>query len=186
MKVNKDYQSSLAGSLLVAHPELQDPQFSQSVVLLSVHGEESGSVGVIVNQPLNQTMAEYDSEFVSTPLAHVPLYNGGPVAKDKIVLVGWEWLERGNVFRMYFGISEERAINLCQKDPNIEMRAFLGHSSWDYKQLESELEQKAWLVSSVKGHDVTLRSDEMWKNMLTSVGPELLYMVDAPVDPSKN
>lgn len=186
MRINKDYQSNLAGSLLVAHPGLKDPHFFQSVVLISMHGEDSGSIGVVVNQPLNKTMGEYDEEFSSGPLAHVPLYNGGPVAKDKIVLAAWEWLERGNVFRLYFGISEEKAVELCQTDPNIDMRAFLGYSSWDYKQLEAELAQKAWLVSSVKGHNETLRGAQMWKKILASIGPELLYLLDSPVDPSKN
>ena len=38
------------GSLLVATPQLEDPNFRRSVVLMLEHGSE-GSLGVILNRP---------------------------------------------------------------------------------------------------------------------------------------
>ena len=44
-----DQTSSLAPSLLVAMPQLQDPNFSKSVVLLCEHREE-GAMGLVINR----------------------------------------------------------------------------------------------------------------------------------------
>src|SRR5215510_5305745 len=43
-------QSNLAPGLLLAMPQLQDPNFTRSVVLMIEHGD-SGSFGLVINQP---------------------------------------------------------------------------------------------------------------------------------------
>src|SRR5262249_15198795 len=45
-----DEDDSLTPSLLLAMPQLRDPNFSRTVVLLCEHGPE-GSVGFVVNRP---------------------------------------------------------------------------------------------------------------------------------------
>ena len=73
----------LAGSLIVAHPSLLDSHFKRTVVLLTAHSAEEGSLGVVVNRPLFQTLGQYDSELAGSEFSDVPLYEGGPVGADQ-------------------------------------------------------------------------------------------------------
>lgn len=185
MKFKKDYIPSLAGSLLIAHPAMIDPNFRQSVVLLSAHSRQVGGVGVVVNHPAGKTMGEFDAKFGFGPLAKVPVYIGGPVQKEAIILAAWQWLENESVFKLHFGISEEQAIELLKGDSTYEIRAFLGYSEWPQGQLENEITQHAWFLSSVKNLTISQKTTRLWQKIIAKIKPELLFLVD-PDDPSLN
>ena len=53
-KISRD---TLAGSLLLAHPAMKDPNFRRSVVLMSAHNAE-GAMGVVLNRPLGKRLGE--------------------------------------------------------------------------------------------------------------------------------
>ncbi|HSM43715.1 MAG TPA: YqgE/AlgH family protein, partial [Acidimicrobiia bacterium] len=69
---------SLAGNLLVATPILIDPNFYRTVILLLQH-DEDGCVGVVLNRPTEEPVAEHLPEWAE----HVPepytVFYGGPV-----------------------------------------------------------------------------------------------------------
>lgn len=176
---------SLAGSLLVAHPTLLNPNFRQSVILLSSHSAEHGSMGIMVNAPLHKTMGEFDPKYADGPLANIPLYLGGPIGQQGIMLVAWEWLEHNSVFKLHFGISTDQAVDLLESENALKIRAFLGHTAWTKGQLEGELHQHAWFLSSVKNMLSSQIEDNLWKDILGKIKPELLFLVD-PEDPSLN
>jgi putative transcriptional regulator len=71
------------GKLLIAEPTLTgDVSFNRSVVLIAEHNEE-GSVGFILNKPLEYHINDLVSEIV------VPfrVYNGGPVEQDNLYFI---------------------------------------------------------------------------------------------------
>lgn len=185
MKFQKDYMPSLAGSLLVAHPAVVNPTYSQSVIILSSHFTERGSMGVIINNPTQQTMGQINSKFALSSLEKIPVYLGGPINHDTLLLAAWQWLDNNNIFKLHFGISEEQATHLLLQNPLIEMRAFLGHAEWLQGQLEGELNQHAWLLSSIKNLIDDQDGPQLWQTILTKIKPELLFLVD-PEDPSVN
>ena len=83
MRMNREQsfsevQGAHVGSLLLAHPRLLDPNFCRTVILLSAHLEREGSVGVILNRAIGQTLGEYDPDLATSTLASVPLFLGGP------------------------------------------------------------------------------------------------------------
>jgi len=70
---------SLEGHLLVAAPQLLDPNFARALVLLVEHNQE-GAFGVILNRPVGKTLQELWREVGSAPChSHHPIYLGGPV-----------------------------------------------------------------------------------------------------------
>ena len=70
---------SLEGQLLVATPQLMDPNFARTLVLLIQHTDE-GALGVVVNRPLGKTIQELWREVGSAPChSRQPIYLGGPV-----------------------------------------------------------------------------------------------------------
>ena len=142
-------QTCLSGNILLSHPNLKDPNFYKSVVFLSAHSEESGSIGVILNRPMNRTLEELDDQFKGNPYGSIPVYEGGPVEKDKIIVAAWEWMKESSSFKLYFGIDLEKVDNLAKDSEDVKIACFLGHSGWSPGQLEDELDETAWLVSSL-------------------------------------
>jgi len=179
--------ADLSGQLLISHPSLLDPHFKQTVVLVSAHTDDEGALGVIINRPLGVTLGEKNDDFTFGPLSDVPIYEGGPVQTDQVILAAWKWEDDARVFRLHFGLSAEAAREMKLADEATEVRAFLGYSGWSKGQIEHELAQNAWLVTPVNDQLVT-RADghDLWKNYLHRLRPELAFLADAPEDPSVN
>ena len=56
-------QTCLSGSILLSHPNLKDPNFAQTIVFLSAHSDDQGTLGVILNRPIGQALGEMDDQF---------------------------------------------------------------------------------------------------------------------------
>ncbi len=181
-------QTCLSGNILLSHPSLKDPNFYRSVVFLSAHCEESGTIGVILNRPLGRTLEELDKHFKGDPHGSIPVFEGGPVDKDKIIVAAWEWMQDTSSFKLYFGIDLEKVDSLRQKSNKVKVACFLGHSGWSPGQLENELKDTAWLVSSL---DLQLfsemeRQQDTWKKIVSGMSQELRLLAEAPENPSLN
>src|SRR5436190_17827855 len=91
---NLDEESSspsLAGSLLVAHPNMLDPNFRRTVLFISEHDPSEGALGVIINRPLDRQVADLVTDTPPTGLADVPVFLGGPVGKTQLMFAAFEW-----------------------------------------------------------------------------------------------
>src|SRR5947199_9254355 len=82
---------SLAGSLLVAHPNMLDPNFRRAVLFISAHDPDDAAIGVIINRPLDKSVADLVSETPPQNLADVPVFFGGPVGNNQLMLTAFEW-----------------------------------------------------------------------------------------------
>lgn len=175
-----------AGSLLVAHPSLLDPNFKRTVVLLTAHSEADGSLGVVINRPIDRTLGEYDAKLRDSFFSSVPLYYGGPVATEHVVLVAWKWSPEEGSFKLYFGIDQARAQQLLEDDPGFQLRGYLGHSGWGEDQLEGEIDEGSWLISPLLPEVESAESDMLWTMILSRVSPEMRLLAEEPEDPSVN
>src|SRR5881227_3519627 len=80
---------SLAGSLLVAHPNMLDPNFRRAVLFISAHDPNDGALGIIINRPLDKQVGDLVDETPPEGLADVPVFLGGPVGKTSSCLRRW-------------------------------------------------------------------------------------------------
>ncbi|HRG55023.1 MAG TPA: YqgE/AlgH family protein [Lacunisphaera sp.] len=176
---------SLAGQLLLAHPALREPSFSRTVILLSAHGGE-GAMGVVLNRPLDKQLGELNTEFALGALAGVPVYAGGPVEPEQLIIVSWRWLEKERAFQLHFGIEPAQAAELVGA-PGVTLRAFLGYAGWGQGQLEKELRHDTWVVTTVEG-EILGQSDgtALWRQILGAIDPELKLLAEEPEDPTVN
>lgn len=160
--------SSLAGSLLVARPTLDDGFFGRTVILMLQHGP-GGAFGLVLNRVASA------KEFPFT--VHV----GGPCKFNGFILIhGQEdWVEESEretaqiCGGVYLGDTE------CFKrivDPppghGWRFRVFTGYSGWGPGQLEGELAQGAWAV--VPAHCPYIfdtKLEEMWLRAVPSSIP---------------
>lgn len=176
---------SLAGQLLLANPVLRDPNFRRTVVLLSGH-DADGAMGVVLNRPLGRQLGELNTDFAVSPLAGVPLYAGGPVDPEHLIIVTWQWIPAEQAFQLNFGVEVSQAGELIGR-PGLTMRAFLGYSGWSKGQLEHELRRDTWLTTPVQG-DWLIKLDgvPLWRSLLVHLEPGLKVLADAPDDPTVN
>ncbi len=176
---------NLAGQLLVAHPAMRDPNFRRSVVLLSAHGDD-GAMGVVLNRPLGKQLGELNPRFAASSLAKVPLFQGGPVQTEQLILAAWQPEPLAATVKLYFGIDVEKAEAL-QGEAGVRLRAFLGYSGWAKGQLENELRHNTWVVTPVGPDLLEGGADQgLWRTILGGLSPEWKLMADEPEDPATN
>ncbi|HWV39101.1 MAG TPA: YqgE/AlgH family protein [Vulgatibacter sp.] len=149
---------SLAPSLLLAAPRLEDPNFERRVVLLGRH-EEEGALGWVLNGDAVASVAEMlfaadlvppGIELPETLAFRRSARIGGPVHVES----GWLLYRRASAsFAGELSIGDEVAICSNQdavraivkgEEPK-DFRLVLGYAGWGPGQLESELKEGVWL-----------------------------------------
>lgn len=176
---------SFAGQLLVAHPNLLDPNFRRSVLFISAHDEEDGAVGVIINRPLDKHVSELVSDNAPKALADVPVFLGGPVATDQLMFAAFDWKGRDSL-SLNQDVAIAAALHLDGPERQ-SIRAFVGYAGWTAGQLEKELEQHAWLLQ--KPDRAALAPEKLpklWFEIMRNLGPWFKMLAAAPDDPSLN
>lgn len=181
----EDAPQGLAGSLLIAHPNMLDPNFRRSVLFISSHDPEEGAMGVILNRPLDKQVADLVGEIPPEGLADVPVFLGGPVGKNQLMFATFEWLD-GNGLKLNHNVDVNEAHERAGEDP-ASIRAFVGYAGWSAGQLEAEMKQKAWILQ--KPIRATLTPDrlpKLWFEIMRELGPWYKMLAAAPDDPSLN
>ncbi len=175
---------TLAGQLLVSHPQLRDDHFRETVVLLHSHGAAEGALGVIVNRPLGRVLGQVESSAILDPLGEVPLFEGGPVATDRLAFGGWFFPPQGEP-EARFGLGQEDAAQLA-KEGRFRLAAYVGYAGWSPGQLENELRMNAWVVCPFDKLCLAFEGVELWKKLLERHRPELRLEADSPENPGLN
>lgn len=179
--------STLAGSLLIAMPNLSDPNFWRSVVLVGVHSEGDGAFGLVINRVLDLDLAHILSEIgeESGDRELPPVMAGGPVQPQQ----GFVLFERDD------SVSDEHALqvgpsltvsgssqilsDLVHRRIPRRYRLLLGYAGWHPGQLELELEENSWLVAPTDPSIVfDVPVDDRWVTALRSIGVEPGNLVD--------
>lgn len=180
-------KSITKGKILIAQPALGDSTFNRSVILLTDHNE-LGSIGFILNKPLNHSVNLYVSELESD----FPVYEGGPVEMDKVFYVH----NRPDIIRnsvhivdnLYWSGDYEdvkRAINESLITEN-QIRFFLGYSGWGESQLQHEIDDNAWIVINNEIDIFQEWDTNLWRSQMKKLGGEHLLWLNTPADPSMN
>jgi putative transcriptional regulator len=161
-------------------PQLADPNFKRSVVLLCRHNDE-GALGVVVNRPLVTTGRIV--VHLDPPLAtdrELEVWIGGPVEPERSwILVGEESIEEAQFARvsispgLYLSTSPTLLQRLLAPNPPGRTRLIVGYSGWGPGQLEAELEGSAWLMSDVdRGLIFDTPPEQMWEQAIRRLGAD--------------
>lgn len=184
-----------AGQLLVAAPDLTDPNFDRTVVFLLDH-DGSGSLGVVVNRPTELAVADVLAPWSGLSSSPDVVFSGGPVGVDgALALAAFDSVPaalgaRPRGWRPVIG-----GIGLIDLDSDPEslrgdlraLRIFAGYAGWGAGQLDSELSQGAWVVvDSMPGDAFARRPQRLWGDVLRRQPGELRYLATCPSDVSLN
>src|SRR6266436_1620242 len=176
---------SLAGSLLVAHPNMLDPNFRRAVLFISAHDLNDGALGVIINRPLDKQVADLVNETPPEGLADVPVFLGGPVGKNQLIFATFEW-EKGEGLKLNHNVDLEQSSVVAGQKPS-SIYAFVGYAGWGAGQLEAEMKEKAWLLQKPSRSVLKLdRLPKLWFDIMRHLGPWYKMLAAAPDDPSLN
>ncbi|NNK86930.1 MAG: YqgE/AlgH family protein [Flavobacteriaceae bacterium] len=178
------------GDLLIAEPSiLGDISFNRSVILLADHNEE-GSVGFILNKPLEY----YLSDLIPEITAEITVYNGGPVEQVNLYFIHTvpelipNSIEISN--GIYWGGDFNSVVQAVNKQElnQTNIRFFLGYSGWDTDQLHDELSSNSWILTeNIYSSGIIERSSQtFWKEKMLELGGEYSIWSNAPEDPSYN
>ena len=147
---------TLQGQFLVAAPKLTDPNFFRSVVLMVQHNDE-GALGLIVNRPLD-TSVQKAWEQVSEDACEVEgyLHQGGPCDGPLMVVHTDEDLGQIEVMPgVHFSTEKDVVEELVTKgDDDLRIKFFVGYAGWAPGQLERELSEGSWQVTSATAEQV--------------------------------
>ena len=178
------------GILLLAEPSiLNDVSFNRAVILLTDYNNE-GSVGFIINKPLEYSINDLIPEINSNLI----VYNGGPVEQDNLYFIHNvpdlipKSIEIANGI-FWGGDFEETKILLNNQDISKDnIRFFLGYTGWSVNQLETELSKKSWIVTEnrLKSEIFKKPSIDFWKDQISDLGGDYLIWSNAPENPNLN
>ena len=160
---------------LIAIPQLGDPNFARSVVLLLHHGAD-GALGLVINAPTEMTLGAFAKEH-SLPCHSAnkerPILRGGPVEPSRgWILHGDESVEeRQDVLPGLCVSGSIGTLNGLLADGAKPFRLMLGYAGWGAGQLESEMEHGSWItVEASAKHVLETPPATCWDAVLREMG----------------
>src|SRR5947209_6040985 len=180
--------AGLAGKLLIASPRLADPNFQRTIVLLVRDNDEEGTLGLILNRPLNVTVKEACEEALETIcLVDGPLHEGGPCEGPLMVLHADETVGQWQVAPGVHFTTDKDGVEEILTSGRERVKCFAGYAGWGKGQLAGEIEEGAWLSYPATAELVFDEISHDWSKLLTHMtyGKEL-PIERIPDDPSVN
>jgi len=174
--------------LLVATPDMADPNFTRTVLLMLEHNDD-GALGLVLNRPLQVSAADAVPPWADLLEPPGMLHMGGPVSEGTIVGIGLAPASGHPCVTPLLG-----SIGLLDlhddpgDDPGVtSVRLFSGYAGWSAGQLEVELAVGSWFVLEAQPADVTTADAEgLWSSVLRRQGGLLAQLATYPDDPSLN
>ena len=178
-------EASIAPGLLVAMPQLLDPNFRRAVVLV-VHHDENGTFGVVLNRPTEITAPNLCQSLGIEwrGASQEPIDWGGPVQPQ----TGWVLFDEridvegaGDLKRLGEGVCFAGSMEVLRRvaqAPPPRFRLLLGYAGWGPGQLEGEISEGAWLVAPLRSDVVfEVAPERMWNHVVRSLGIEPATLV---------
>lgn len=130
---------------------MDDPNFKESIVLITEHNE-NGAMGFVINQLLERPSNAL-VEFSNSPA--FPLHSGGPVDKEHLFFIHQrpDIIPDGTkiIDNLYFGGDFKKAIVLIDNKAltSADIKLFIGYCGWDNQELEEEVNEGSWKITDI-------------------------------------
>ncbi|MDH3284966.1 MAG: YqgE/AlgH family protein [Acidobacteriota bacterium] len=180
-------RDSLAPGLVIAMPQLADPNFQRAVVLL-LRSNDEGAFGLVINRPSDLSLKELcqDQDLAYNGPDRLHLMIGGPVEIDSHLLVlhgdepVFDELSESEILvapGVYLVTAREGLERLAERGTG-RLRCFAGYAGWGPGQLEDEVVDGAWVLLP---SDARLLFDDepaiVWEKALRQAGIDPIALV---------
>ncbi len=162
-------QELAAGKLLIAKPELADPNFAESVVLIVHYDDDKGAVGLILNRRSNVPLSKVLPQVKGA--REDPVYEGGPVetASAQALLRSREKPEEATkiLSDVYASGNKDVIEKLVTSGARpSDFRLYAGYAGWSPGQLQKEIELGGWSVLRATTEIVfDANPDSLWQRL---------------------
>lgn len=164
--------------LLLSMPQMADPNFARSVVLLCDYTDQ-GAFGLIVNRPMREPARNLIRTEPAVPIdPGVHLWIGGPVEPQRMWVLmsesqGPEDERREICPGVVLSVSPELTLQLLQQPPDNRARVLVGYAGWGPAQLEREIAGSSWLITDVDPALIfTVPAEQMWEVAIRRLGTD--------------
>jgi len=146
--------SFLGSNLLIATPNMADPRFARSVILLGAHDKDH-AMGIIINKTLPDVkfseILDYIDVKKETSTDQYDVFYGGPIQTERgFVVHSLDYRTKSTLVitpEIGFTGSKEILQSIMAEDATEAPKHWflaLGYASWDSAQLESEIAENTW------------------------------------------
>jgi putative transcriptional regulator len=156
---------------LVAAPDMLDPIFNQSVIMMVPTTEPPLLAGVIVNEPTGTSAQEVFPHFPALQKNTVSAYYGGPIDNGRPTVAlrtSHPPAKAVQVFDDVYVATDAETVTQILNDnvPPANIRVFLGRAQWKEDQLQMELMREAWFIVPPDA-DLIFNSDptHLWRKL---------------------
>jgi putative transcriptional regulator len=157
---------------LVAQPDLPDPLFQQSVILMLPPTGTPLVVGVIVNKPTTMKLGELFPHISALKNRTDKAYFGGPVDVSTPMVAfhaGHASSQCTALFKdVYITMESDEIMSLLRGDHTAkDMRVYLGRAQWTKDQLHDEMLENSWYtVPSDPGMVFSADPAKIWDTLV--------------------
>lgn len=145
--------NSFKNQLLIAMPNLKDPNFFHGVTFVCQHNSE-GALGLVINHPMEMTLGDIleqmDMVAADDKIAEIPIFSGGPVQQERGFILHHtseqDW-ESSIAVSDTLSLTTSRDIlkAIAKGEGPKKFLITLGYAGWGVDQLETEMKSNAWL-----------------------------------------
>lgn len=169
---------STAPILLLSMPQMTDPNFAKSVVLLCEYTEQ-GAFGLVVNRQMSEpawTLVKTEPAVRVDP--NLRLWVGGPVDPQRTWVLmsdanGIDDEQKEICTGVVLSASKALTLQVLQEPPSSRSRVIVGYAQWGPGQLENELASSSWLTIAVDpGLIFDVPADQMWEAGIRRLGSD--------------
>ncbi|MFQ5351001.1 MAG: YqgE/AlgH family protein [Thermoanaerobaculia bacterium] len=159
------------GRFLVAERQLHDPNFSETVVLLTEYGAD-GAMGVIVNWPTAAPAAELVPQIEGIAELSDTVFVGGPVSRQVMLMLVRAESDLPEAERIFADVHLSTSRELLQRViarqvETTDWRLYSGYAGWSPGQLDHELAAGGWRVLPGDPELVFAADpDEVWSELM--------------------
>lgn len=163
------------GTFLVARRGLPDPHFQETVVLL-VHYEAAGAMGIIVNRPSHVALAELFPSISELRRRPDPVFLGGPVAHERMLFLFRAASPPASGTPVFSDVFVSSSPDLLRETVRRAgdrpvFRVFVGQAGWGPGQLDREIARGDWhLVTADTETVFETRPSEIWPTLIQGKG----------------
>src|SRR4051812_28555606 len=163
---------------LLSMPQMADPNFARTVILLCDYTDE-GAFGLVVNRQMEEpawTLVKTDPPIRVDP--NLKLWIGGPVDLQRTWVLmsesqGHDEEQREICPGLLLSVSKELTLQLLQAPPSGRSRVVVGYAGWGPGQLDQEIAASAWLTLTVDPALIfQVPPEQMWEVAIRRLGAD--------------
>ena len=171
------------GTILLADPQIDDPEFFKSVILI-VYCDDKEVIGIILNKPSKAYLKQ-----IPNSKEYLSINIGGPVDQKSLLFIhklkkiipGATKIKND----YYFGGDYDILNNQITKKNINKIYIYLGYTGWTKSQLISEIKENSWILCEYDLNEC-FNQKNLWSKIIKTLGKKYAIWTNTTKNPNLN